>query len=192
MRGGLDPAPRHSARSCGDIRAERGDDRGMTQLTSLSDSSVQRKAEAPILLAAASALGCGPLLGQRVPIADGVHVQVDGVDDGELVFVEVYARQGPLKGAQFHKVARDVLKLVRVREHHGSKVRTVIVFASSAARDSVRGWLQQAAADSGVELLAVEIDDGLRDQIRAAQERQVMVNLPVGDLADDVDAIEQD
>jgi hypothetical protein len=38
---------------------------------------------------------------------DGARIDVDGVAPDESVFVEIFAHQGWLKGAQFHKVTRD-------------------------------------------------------------------------------------
>lgn len=45
-------------------------------------------------------------------LGGGARVDVDGVAPDESVFVEIFAHQGRLKGAQFHKVARDALKLI--------------------------------------------------------------------------------
>jgi hypothetical protein len=63
-----------------------------------SDSLEQRAAEPLILAGASKAFDAEP--------ASKSTVAAD-----ESILVEVYAHQGRLTGAQFHKVARDALKL---------------------------------------------------------------------------------
>ncbi len=104
--------------------------------------------------------------------------------------MEAYARQGRLKGAQLKKIGQDILKLSLIRRTCGTEVRTVIVLASPEAEQSIRGWLRYAADVFGVELLVVEIEEVWRERIRAAQAKQLMVNIPAGDLADDVDVVD--
>jgi hypothetical protein len=62
-------------------------------------------------------------------------VDVDGVADDRSVFVEVVAHQNRLRGAQFHKVAPDALKLITVqREHPGSRLILARTTAGAAVR----------------------------------------------------------
>lgn len=157
--------------------------------TYLSNSRVQQEAEAVILAAAAVALGCSALAPKRVSLATGVHVEVDGVSTTESVFVEAYARQGALRGAQLKKVSQDILKLAMIRRVRGS-VDTVIVFASQEANDSIRGWLRHAADSLDVTLLVVDIPEAWRVKIREAQKGQIMVNVSVEEVADDVNALD--
>lgn len=158
--------------------------------THLSDSGVQRDAEDVILQQAAAALGVRLLAPTNHQLPDGVHVEIDGVSPDRQVFVEAYARQGRLKGAQLKKVGQDILKLSLIRRTCGTEVRTVIVLASPEAEQSIRGWLRYAADVFGVELLVVEIEEVWRERIRAAQAKQLMVNISAGDLADDVDVVD--
>jgi hypothetical protein len=119
-----------------------------------------------------------------------VWVEVDARCEDPPVFVEAYARQGRLKGAQLKKVAQDVLKLALLRRNSAHReARAVIVFASAEAERSITGWLRQAAATFDVELCVVDIPDKDRQQILAAQERQKMTNieLSASELADDLD-----
>ncbi len=53
-----------------------------------------------------------PLAPRSFELPNGSRVDVDGVDANGEIFVEIFARQGRLKGAQFHKVARDALKVI--------------------------------------------------------------------------------
>ena len=119
-----------------------------------------------------------------------VWVEVDARAQDSSVFVEAYARQGPLKGAQLKKIGQDILKLALLqRESTFSGSRAIIAFASDEARDSVRGWLRRATDAFGVELLVVPIPEVLRNEILAAQSRQMMENIDVtlADVAEDVE-----
>ena len=116
-------------------------------------------------------------------------VQLDACSDDESLLVEAYARQGKLKGAQIKKISQDILRLALLkRDPRLSDSRAIAVFASEEARDSIAGWIRSAAEEFEIELIVVDIPDDLRDEIKAAQARQVMVNveLPVEDVADDV------
>jgi hypothetical protein len=73
---------------------------------------VQRQAEVDIVtaLAADQSLKLNSKPG-RVTLRGGVWVEVDARSDNGSVFVEAYARQGELKGAQLKKIGQDILKL---------------------------------------------------------------------------------
>ncbi len=145
----------------------------------LSDSSVQRRAEANIIAALAESHGLDlvPSPG-RIALAGDVWVEVDARASDNSVFVAAYARQGSLKGAQRKKIGQDILKLALLkREVTFAGNRVIIAFASHEARDSVRGWLRRTAEAFDVELLVVQISEDLRNEIPSAQSRQVMVNI---------------
>jgi hypothetical protein len=121
----------------------------------------------------------------RIRLSTGAHVEIDAATDDEKIVAEAYARQGRLKGAQPKKIAQDILKLALLKREVGrEETRTIIALASGEARDSISGWLREAVHAFGIELRVVEISDGLRAEIRAAQARQVMVNLDY--VADDL------
>lgn len=144
-----------------------------------SDSRVQRDAEEVVLRAAAAALGVRSLQPARVRLADGVHIEVDGVCPDRLVFAEAYARQGRLKDAQLEKISQDVLKLSLLRRTLAADdVRAVIVLASSEAERSIRGWVRHAADVLDVAFLVVALDESLRTRITDAQRGQLMVTIP--------------
>ena len=145
-------------------------------MTHQSDSHEQRDAETLILAGLASELGTA-LTPRSLSLAEGARVDVDGVAHDESIFVEVFARQGRLKGAQFHKVARDALKLITLaRDRPGA--RLIIAFGDETAAACVtRGsWLAEALRSWGIEVFVVDLEDAVRDGLRAAQVRQVMVN----------------
>lgn len=153
----------------------------------VSDSAVQRRAEEVILRQLSRDVGLS-LSPQPITLGT-VKVHVDGVDADETLLAEVYARQGALKGAQLKKISQDVLKLALLRrDERFANARTLIAFASEEARDSVRGWLREAAEQLEVELVVVDVPEELRADIRQAQARQKMTNVsvPAEDLAPDV------
>jgi hypothetical protein len=147
-------------------------------MSHLSDSSVQREAEAFILDAVATRLGMTLRGDSRIEVGGGAHVEVDGQSVDGSVIVEAYARHGTLKGAQLKKVAQDVLKFALLRRTDGwGTARMILAFASTEAKDSIRGWVAQAVLAFEVELLVVEVPADVTQRILAAQRRQVMVNL---------------
>ncbi|WP_270888934.1 hypothetical protein [Pedococcus sp. 5OH_020] len=155
-----------------------------------SDSAVQRNAETAIVEALATKLGFkGALSPKRVTVPGGSFVQLDACSDDESILVEAYARQGRLKGAQIKKISQDILKLAPLkRDPRMSDSRAIAVFASEEARDSITGWIRSAAEQFHIEQLVVDIPDSLRDEIKAAQAREVMVivEIPLEDIAEDV------
>ncbi len=141
-----------------------------------SDSREHQSAEALILHAVSAVVGIE--LGPRsLRLDGGARVDVDGVAPDESVLVEVFAHQGRLKGAQFHKVARDALKLITLRRSRNDS-RLILAFGDADAAACVSGnsWLAEALRTWGIEVLDVDLDDEVRTGLRVAQARQVMVN----------------
>jgi hypothetical protein len=93
----------------------------------------------------------------------GSAPQVDGVSEAGDVFVEIYAHQGRLRGAQVHKVARDALKLITIGKSRPD-ARLMLAFASAeaAAIATGAGWLAEALQSWQVVVEVVEVPDGLR------------------------------
>ncbi len=114
----------------------------------------------------------------RTTLPSGARIDVDGYCADPLIYAEVFARQGKLKGGQVHKVAQDVLKLVTVRKLLAPDAQLYIVFAdeSAAAILSGRGWLAEASSAWDVKPLVVQLGIELRDELNEAQERQRMIN----------------
>ncbi len=168
-------------------------DNRISSPTQRSNSQVQKDAEGWILAALADAHPEIPeLTPTKIVVGEaGAYVEVDGADSSTpTVVVEAYARQGVLKGAQLKKIGQDILKLALLRSQPwGSETRCIIAFASAQAQDSIRGWLREAASSWGVELMLVELSDGQRAEIVAAQGKQLMVNAieVAGDLTADTE-----
>ena len=158
--------------------------RAFTALEHVSDSAIQRRAEAVIRDRLADRLGV-PLAARTIKLTAGEPVQVDAASPDGTVLAEIFARQGELKGGQQKKVAIDTLKLITIRCEHPD-TRLVIAFADEEASRYATGggWLAQALRTWNVDIEIVDIPRDLRDEILAAQQRQRMVN--TDDTADDV------
>jgi hypothetical protein len=146
-----------------------------------SDSAPQRDVE-PVILAAVSAELGVELAPRRLTFPSGAWCDVDGVSADERVLVEVFARQGALKGGQRGKIARDALKLMTLREHRPG-ARLIIALADPALVKSLtaKSWLAEALRTFEIEVLSVELDPDARAAIADAQVRQVMVNPAAAD-----------
>jgi hypothetical protein len=143
-----------------------------------SSSHEQRLAEPVILAGAAAQLGVA-LAPRSLVLPGGARVDVDGVAPDGSAFVEVFAHQGKLRGGQFHKVARDALKLITLARRHPT-ARLAIAFGDMEAAGCVSGgsWVAEALRTWGVQVLVVDLGDELRAGLTAAQARQRMVNPP--------------
>ena len=141
-----------------------------------SDSTTQSDAEPLILAAVAEQLGV-TLTPRRLKLPAGATADVDGVAADESVLVEVFARQGALKGGQRGKIARDALKLITLGRHR-SGARLILALADESAAKPLRAksWLAEALTTFEIEVLVVNLDPDVRAGIHAAQVRQVMVN----------------
>lgn len=159
-------------------------------VTHQSDSTAQRDAE-PLILSGVEARSGVKLAPRSLVLEGGARVDIDGVDDDESVFVEIFAHQGPLKGGQFHKVARDALKLITLARSRPN-ARLVIAFcdAEAAAGVSGRSWLSEALKAWGIEVVTVDVGDRAKSRLRAAQARQVMVNPSVSQVPFDALLVE--
>ena len=146
-----------------------------------SDSREQRLAE-PLILASVGKELRVDLAPRSLRLEHGARVDVDGVAPDESVLVEVFAHQGRLKGGQFHKVARDALKLITLKRTR-PEARLVLAFADPDAAACVTGtsWLAEALGAWGVTVLVAELEDDTRASLRAAQVRQIMVNTSLAD-----------
>lgn len=142
-----------------------------------SHSGVQLAAERVILQTLSERLG-RRLAPRVMALPGGARVQVDGAAEDDSILVEVFARQGALKGGQQKKVAQDALKLVTLGRTYPD-ARLVLAFADydAAAYATAGTWVAEALTAWGIEVVVVEVDEFLRSEIRAAQTRQVMVNV---------------
>lgn len=141
-----------------------------------SDSSEQQATEAYLIKTLAQDLGLTFDSEKWAELPSGV--QPDAVDPENKVVVEAYARIGALKGGQLHKVKGDILKLMYIDEKLGGGWRKIMVFADASAASYLLGksWVAEAVRFFGIEVYVKELSKDQRDLVRAAQERQKMVN----------------
>ena len=133
-----------------------------------SDSSEQWAAEEGIRAQVAAYLG-KELTPATLKLERRATVQVDGADDDESAFVEIFAHKGALKGGQLHKVATDAVKLITIGRSRPNADHFIAFADEKAASYATTGtWMSEA--------LAIGLDEGARDGMRAAQGRQQMVN----------------
>lgn len=144
-----------------------------------SDSSTQRNAERLSLDAVAESVGV-ELSPKRLTLNGGAIVDVDGVASDGSVLVEVFAHQGHLKGGQRHKIAGDALKLITIARGKTPAPRLLLAFCDPKITTFFAGqsWLAAAINAWQIEVIVAELDEAVREGIRGAQARQVMVNLP--------------
>ncbi len=142
----------------------------------LSDAAIQRSAEAVILAKVAEHFGVD-LSPKRLVFPSGAQVEIDGASSDDSILVEVFARQGALKGGQQRKVCQDALKLITLgRSYPGARLVLAFADAAAAAYASRGTWVAEALKSWGVNVLVVEVEEAVRAEIRDAQLRQVMVN----------------
>lgn len=139
-----------------------------------SDSAAQRHAEAYMLRSLEESLGAT----FSESSISGMTVKPDGVDQKRKIVVEVFARIGKLKSAQTHKVQADILKLVFIEKITGEQWRKIICFACPEAAAALQGqsWASEAVRAFGVEVHVVPLPPEKIESVKAAQERQIMVN----------------
>lgn len=139
---------------------------------------MQRKAEELIRWQLSEALGID-LRPKDLALGEDATVALDGVSPDETVLVEIFARQGALKGAQRQKVKGDALKLITLASLR-PEARLILAFGSEeAARFALeQSWFAEALRIWGVDVYVAELTADVRSGLRAAQARQVMVNPP--------------
>jgi hypothetical protein len=144
-------------------------------VTHASDSVEQRTAEPLMLAALAARLGVH-LAPCRIPVGGGATVALDGADPDRRVLVEVWAHQGPPRGAQPKKVLTDALKLLLVADVLPRRPdRLILCLADPAAAapfTTARSWAAVALSQFGVEVEVVDLPAGVRAAVDAAQRRQ--------------------
>lgn len=144
-----------------------------------ADSGAQRDAEEEIRELVAAQLGVA-LAPAKLPLSDATRVQVDAASADEQVLVEIFARQGALKGGQVKKVTQDAFKLLTLKRDRPN-ARLYLAFASAEAAAYVsnpKGWITEALRLWGIDVLLVDVPSDTRKALLAAQARQVMTGRP--------------
>jgi hypothetical protein len=140
-----------------------------------AESSEQRAAESAILTALERELGMKLRDKPRVR----AHLSPDGfgsTEHGDYVCVEVYSRQGSLKGGQPNKVLADACKMLLVESQLKRKCRKILAFACDDAAalfaSGSDSWRSAFLEFNGVEVKTVAIPTRHRQAVVRAQVRQ--------------------
>jgi hypothetical protein len=139
-----------------------------------SESSAQRSAERALIAGLNRSLGLS-LSSQEGKIAG---IELDGLDRERRAMCEAYAHIGPVKGSQPDKVAGDILKMLYAEKLLGGHWRKLLCFADGKAARILTGrsWLAEAARSFDIEVQVVPLPENVQASVKAAQDRQVMVN----------------
>jgi hypothetical protein len=114
-----------------------------------------------------------------------VSFQVDGYYTGptRTILAEVYARVGPTRAAQRHRVMADLLKLALIRRllletRPDQAISCALVFIDDEATGVVGGksWAALAAREFGIEIAVAAVQAETIAAVRAAQTRQDLRN----------------
>jgi hypothetical protein len=139
------------------------------------DSRAQRDAERVMLDLLGRQLGL-VLEPARITISSGTRVEVDGCDADRTVLVECWAHQGPPKVAQRHKVLSDALKLTWISTTIYPRPRLILCLSDPLAAAPFlppsKSWAARALQDLGIAVSVVDLPDDVRQEVKAAQERQ--------------------
>lgn len=138
------------------------------------DSREQRHAERVMLDLLGERMGV-VLKPRRIPLEDGVRVEIDGADDELSILVEAWAHQGPPKVAQKHKVLADALKLLHVAASLPVAPRLVLCLCDPEAAHhftTARSWAAHALRAFAIDIVVVELPADLKAAVLAAQQRQ--------------------
>ena len=120
-------------------------------------------------------LGC-VLNPVRLTVPSGERAEADGADAELSVLAECWARQGPPKSAQRHKVLADAFKPTWISTTMYPRPRLILCLSDPLAAapflPGARSWAARAFQDLGVSISVVDLPVGLRQDLLQAQRRQ--------------------
>jgi hypothetical protein len=138
-------------------------------------SREQRDAERVMLDLLSQQLGC-VLNPVRLTVPSGERVELDGADAELSVLAGCWARQGPPKSAQRHKVLADAFKLTWISTTTYPRPRLILCLSDPLAAapflPGARSWAARAFQDLGVSISVVDLPVELRQDLLQAQRRQ--------------------
>lgn len=119
---------------------------GAGEWNRFGEGSVER-----LMLSALSERLGRPLRPRVLLLADGVRVEVEGMDAAGTIVVQLVANQGSYKPSYRNKVMADMFKLLWLRTAAPEVERAALVVTTVTSR-ALNGWVAVAAADLGVEV----------------------------------------
>ena len=148
--------------------------------THKSSSHVQMQAENVIFQKVEEQLGSKLERNKKIYLADNAftYMQPDFYSDEHCVVGEIFAHIGKPKKAQDNKIANDILKMLLLEKITGKQYRKILVVCDEAEKKKLEGQsvLAERIRQFHVEIMHIEIDEGTKMQILAAQELQKMTN----------------
>lgn len=116
----------------------------------LAEGSIERR----MLLATGEALGTR-LRPRPLALDNGNRVEIEGIDPGGRIVVQLVANQGAYKPSYRNKVLADLFKLLWVRASVSTAERAVLVVTELVVQ-ALGGWVAIAAADLGIEVFVFD------------------------------------
>ena len=148
--------------------------------THKSDSSEQIQAEEHIFSLVEQKLGITLEKNKKLYLADNVftYIQPDFFSKDAYILGEIFSHIGKPKKAQNNKIANDILKMLAYEKVTGTQFRKIIVVCDQDEYDNLQGLsvLAETIRQFEIDLLYVQIDEGLQHKLLAAQKRQRMIN----------------
>lgn len=144
-----------------------------------SASPEQQKAEMELLNSFAIK---HKLIREKLIFPNDFSCQIDGTyrnAQDQWIWVEVYAHQGKLKGAQPKKVCTDILKLITLEKILNQSVQKYILFGNDEAMKCFQNnsWYRRAVDTWNIKLEVGALSEQTKQNLRVAQTRQKMVNV---------------
>lgn len=148
--------------------------------TQKSSSMEQMRAEEKIFLLVEKTLNVSLEKNPKLYLSNNkyTYIQPDFYSAQDLIIGEIFSHIGKPKKAQDNKIANDILKMLLLEKISGRSYRKMIVVCDLAEEKKLNGAsvLGESIRQFGIEVLYIEIDEALRQEILAAQERQKMIN----------------
>ena len=108
-----------------------------------------------------------------------VHIQPDFYSEEESIVGEIFSHIGKYKGSQPRKIANDILKMVlldKVKNKTHKKLFVVCRDEEKNVLENSSSWLSECIRQFDIEVIKVDIPDIIKEQVLAAQKRQIMIN----------------
>ena len=107
------------------------------------------------------------------------YIQPDFYSEEESIVGEIFSHIGKYKGSQPRKIANDILKMVlldKVKNKTHKKLFVVCRDEEKNVLENSSSWLSECIRQFDVEVIKVDIPDIIKEQVLAAQKRQIMIN----------------
>ena len=146
-----------------------------------SNSYEQQYAENVIFVELEKILGITLTKNQRIYLNENtkVHIQPDFYSEEESIVGEIFSHIGKYKGSQPRKIANDILKMVLLDKAKNKTHKKLFVVCRDEEKNVLENsasWLSECIRQFDVEVIKVDIPDVVKEQVLAAQKRQIMIN----------------